>query len=179
MNSVITVFFLSLMAGMGTGLGGLIAVIRKPGPSLYGFLMGITTGVMITLSFLELVNEAWRLQGFLVATIGFGSGAVVILIFDITFPHIRFGLTEIPHLELPSDEHTRFSRCHGHHGFRRWITQSVELDQALLRSGILIAVGITIHNIPEGIAVGAGYMHEPNIGYTNAFLHVKLIRRGV
>jgi zinc transporter ZupT len=150
MNSVITVFFLSLMAGMGTGLGGLIAVIRKPGPSLYGFLMGITTGVMITLSFLELVNEAWRLQGFLVATIGFGSGAVVMLIFDITFPHIRFGLTEIPHLELPSDEHTRFSRCHGRHGFRRWRTQSVELDRALLRSGFSLQLESLSTIFPKG-----------------------------
>jgi ZIP family zinc transporter len=33
-----------------------------------------------------------------------------------------------------------------------------------LKSGILIAIGITIHNIPEGIAVGAGYMHEPAFG---------------
>jgi ZIP family zinc transporter len=33
-----------------------------------------------------------------------------------------------------------------------------------LNSGILIAIGITIHNIPEGIAVGAGYMHTPSFG---------------
>jgi zinc transporter ZupT len=150
MNSVITVFFLSLMAGMGTGLGGLIAVIRKPGPSLYGFLMGITTTIVITLSFLELVNEAWRLQGFLVATIGFGSGAVVILIFDITIPHIRFGLTEIPHLELPSDEHTRFSWRHGRHGFCRWRTQSVVLDRALLRSGFSLQLESLSTTFPKG-----------------------------
>jgi len=28
----------------------------------------------------------------------------------------------------------------------------------------LAAIGITIHNIPEGIAVGAGYMHVPKFG---------------
>jgi ZIP family zinc transporter len=38
------------------------------------------------------------------------------------------------------------------------------LDQNLLKSGILIAIGITIHNFPEGIAVGAGYMHSPQFG---------------
>ena len=29
---------------------------------------------------------------------------------------------------------------------------------------MLLAVGITIHNLPEGIAVGAGYMHAPQFG---------------
>jgi ZIP family zinc transporter len=33
-----------------------------------------------------------------------------------------------------------------------------------LRSGTLLAIGITIHNLPEGIAVGAGYMHTPQFG---------------
>jgi ZIP family zinc transporter len=29
---------------------------------------------------------------------------------------------------------------------------------------MLIAIGISIHNIPEGVAVGAGYMHAPEFG---------------
>jgi ZIP family zinc transporter len=33
-----------------------------------------------------------------------------------------------------------------------------------LKTGTLLAIGITIHNIPEGIAVGAGYMHLPEFG---------------
>jgi ZIP family zinc transporter len=76
MNDIFTAFLLSLIAGLSTGLGGLIAVIRKPGPRQYGFLMGIAAGVMITLSFLELVNEALELQGFVTATIGFAAGAL-------------------------------------------------------------------------------------------------------
>jgi ZIP family zinc transporter len=28
----------------------------------------------------------------------------------------------------------------------------------------LLAIGITIHNLPEGIAVGAGFMHMPEFG---------------
>jgi zinc transporter, ZIP family len=30
---------------------------------------------------------------------------------------------------------------------------------------LLVAIGITIHNIPEGIAVGAGYMRLPEFGF--------------
>ena len=72
---LVNILLLSLMASMGTGLGGLIAIIRTPGRRSYGLLMGITAGVMICLSFLELVNEAWDLGGPVVATIGFGVGA--------------------------------------------------------------------------------------------------------
>ena len=40
-------FLLSLVAGLGTGVGGLVVIIRKPGQRSFGFLMGITAGVMI------------------------------------------------------------------------------------------------------------------------------------
>ncbi|UCC75958.1 MAG: ZIP family metal transporter [Anaerolineales bacterium] len=34
----------------------------------------------------------------------------------------------------------------------------------MLKTGLLIAIGISIHNIPEGMAVGAGYMHQAQFG---------------
>lgn len=163
MNDIISVCLLSLMAGLGTGLGGLIAVIRKPGPRQYGFLMGITAGVMITLSFLELVNEAWELAGFVTATIGFAAGALFMFALDVTIPHIRFGEEEITRPAETEAMDKISPRHHGRHRFGQSRNHS-SIDQGLLKSGILIAIGITIHNIPEGIAVGAGYMHEPAFG---------------
>jgi zinc transporter, ZIP family len=164
MNAIIIACLLSLIAGLGTGLGGLIAVIRKPGPRQYGFLMGITAGVMITLSFLELVNKAWELQGFVAATIGFGAGAFFMFVLDVTIPHIRFGEQEIPHADESNGIVRIVHQGHGRHRFGQLGIATESIDQGLLRSGILIAIGITIHNIPEGIAVGAGYMHTPAFG---------------
>jgi zinc transporter, ZIP family len=37
-------------------------------------------------------------------------------------------------------------------------------DTGLLRTGMLVGLGIAIHNTPEGIAVGAGYAHTPAFG---------------
>lgn len=163
MNPIITAFLLSLIAGMGTGIGGLIAVIRKPGPRLYGLLMGIAAGVMISLSFLDLVNQALELQGFVTATIGFGAGAVFMLVLDITVPHIRFGEEEIPHSDKANVTTVVNPLRQGRRRFGQ-LRHGGSVDQGLLNSGILIAIGITIHNIPEGIAVGAGYMHTPSFG---------------
>ncbi len=136
MNTILNIALLSFVASLGTGLGGLIAVIRKPGQRLFGFLMGFAAGVMITMSFLELVAEAWDLSGYQVATVGFAIGAFLMFAIDVLTPHIRFGEAE-----------------------------QAALNPALLKTGLLMAIGISIHNIPEGIAVGAGYMHLPQFGF--------------
>jgi ZIP family zinc transporter len=161
---ILNAFLLSLIAGLGTGLGGLLAVIRKPGKRSFGFLMGITAGVMISLSFLELVNEAWALKGFWTATIGFGLGAFFMLAMDMALPHIRFGEREVLHDIPPLAQDTLIPGSAGRHRHGRFHNQSEIVDRPLFMTGILLALGITIHNLPEGIAVGAGYMHTPRFG---------------
>jgi ZIP family zinc transporter len=167
-NTVANIVLLSLVAGMGTGLGGLIAVLRRPGKRSFGFLMGITAGVMITLSFLELVNEAWELQGWITATIGFGAGAFFMFLIDILIPHVRFGESESAGFGRLKRRNPVPPRRLGHFGRHRhqhaYLESNIN-DRRLYNTGILIAIGITIHNLPEGIAVGAGYMHTPEFGF--------------
>jgi ZIP family zinc transporter len=135
MNELLAVLGLSLVTGLSTGLGGLIAILHKTGRRRFGFLMGFTAGVMLTLAFMELVNEAWRHAGYLTATLGFGLGSLFMFLLDCLIPHIRFEEREGP-----------------------------KIDWKLFKSGMLMAIGVSIHNIPEGIAVGAGYMHTPRFG---------------
>lgn len=163
-NDFLTVLLLSLVAGLGTGIGGLIAVIRSPGRRTFGFLMGITAGVMITLSFLELVNEAWELAGFWTATVGFAAGAFFMFFLDFLVPHIRFGETEIRVQHKPEEPQPNIYPHPGRRRFGMMRRQNNITDRRLLKTGLLLAVGITVHNIPEGIAVGAGYMHTPEFG---------------
>lgn len=134
MNPIINIFLLSLVAGLATGLGGLIVLIRRPGRRLFGFLMGFAAGVMLSLSFFKLVNEAWQLSGYMTTAIGFGSGALFMFLIDFFIPHVHFAEKENIY------------------------------NSKLLTTGFLIALGISIHNIPEGMAVGAGYMYLPKFG---------------
>ena len=161
---LVNIVLLSLVASLGTGLGGLIAVIRGPGKRMYGLLMGITAGVMICLSFLDLVNQAWQLAGPWTATIGFAIGATFMFILDHFAPHIRFSEREV-RSEQPTDSNIPTGQPHfgrRRFGRRRWENQN--LDLRLVNTGLLLAVGITLHNLPEGIAVGAGYLHNPQFG---------------
>lgn len=173
-SPLLNILLLSLIAGMGTSLGGLLAVTRSPSRRTYGFLMGVTAGVMISLSFLELVNEAWELAGFETATIGFAAGALFMFSLDFLAPHIRFGVREIrrdPNPNAPLMAGRREGDCGGN-GFQRWGRQGMHrfrqrnqiTNRKMLKTGLLLAIGITIHNIPEGIAVGAGYAHTPDYG---------------
>ena len=164
MNTIASIFILSLIAGLGTGLGGLLAILRKPGRRMFGFLMGIAAGVMITLAFLELVNEAWELGGFWIATIGFGAGAIFMFVIDLLVPHIRFGEEEIPTSSLALMDSADREPVPRRNRYRGGLNAKNVQNTRLLNSGILIAIGITIHNVPEGIAVGAGYMHLPEFG---------------
>lgn len=43
-------------------------------------------------------------------------------------------------------------------------SQSQPYNPRLVNSGLFLAIGITLHNLPEGIAVGAGYLHNPQFG---------------
>ena len=163
-NPLLNILLLSVMASLGTGLGGLIAVIRKPGRRSYGLLMGITAGVMLCLSFLDLVNEAWEQAGWLTATVGFGLGATFMFLLDHFAPHIRFGEKEVRGDQSKLLSEAIDGTCPGRHRFGRFHRRNQNLDLKLVNTGLLLAVGITLHNLPEGIAVGAGYLHNPQFG---------------
>jgi len=166
---ILTVLGLSLIAGLGTGLGGLIAVLRQPGKRTFGLLMGITAGVMITLSFVDLVSHAIELAGIWTATIGFAIGASFMFVIDILMPHIRFGEKEFDRSEYQSESLPPIDESQGHFGRHgrgwKWRSRAKQIkDVGLLRTGMLVGLGIAIHNTPEGIAVGAGYAHTPAFG---------------
>jgi hypothetical protein len=44
MTPIISILILSIIASLGTGLGGLLVLIHPPGKRSFGFLMGMTAG---------------------------------------------------------------------------------------------------------------------------------------
>ncbi len=132
---MVNILILSSLAGLATGLGGLIVVVKRPGKKVLGFSMGLAAGVMITLSFLELVSEALKISGLLLTTSGFVVGSLLMFSLDFLLPHRYFSVDE-----------------------------KGVVDGRFLKSGVLIAIGISLHNFPEGIAVASGYSYMPRLG---------------
>jgi len=146
-SSIVDILVLSALAGLATGLGGFVAIVGKPGRKTLGFLLGSAAGIMITLSFLKLLAEAWRISGLYLAASGFVTGSLLMFTLDFLLPHRFFAVYERGMVDRRG---TRRRRIRGRARF--------------LKSSMLIAVGISLHNFPEGIAVASGYSYLPRLG---------------
>ncbi len=79
---------LTVLAGLSTGIGSAIAFfIRRPKYSYLAVLLGFSAGVMVYISFTELLGTAIRDVGFVTANIGFFIGILFIAVIDILIPH--------------------------------------------------------------------------------------------
>jgi len=137
LNPIIYSCFLSLLAGLSTNIGSIIIVATgKPRERFLDFSMGLASGVMLTVAFLNLIDKALDMgTGYYTVALGFVIGASSIMILDAKIPHI-FSFKE-------------YGR----------------VNERLVKTGILVAVGIALHNIPEGLAVVASYAYLPKLGY--------------
>ncbi len=136
MGDLVEVLFLSTLAGLATGLGGLLVTVKKPGKKTLGYLMGLAAGIMVALSFLELVSEALKISGLLVATLGFMLGSMLMFTLDFVLPHRYFSVKE----------------------------NGLIKERPFQKLGVLLAIGISLHNFPEGVAVALGYSYFPKLG---------------
>jgi len=86
------------------------------------------------------------------------------LVMDITLPHIRFGERETSDVTQTTTPDETIPFRGGRHQHGRFRRHNQITNRPLYMTGVLLTLGITIHNLPEGIAVGAGYMHTPKFG---------------
>jgi ZIP family zinc transporter len=132
---------LTVLAGLSTGIGSAIAFfIRRPKYSYLSFLLGLSAGVMVYISFTELLGTAIAEVGFPRANIAFFIGIVVFAAIDILIPHSY---------EEESAGDARFGAVK-ENAVGSGLSPTASLS-SLKRGGIFIAIGIAIHNFPEGM----------------------------
>ena len=124
---MLNAFLLTVFAGLSTVLGSLIVLFVDKKKEIHlNIAMGFAAGVMIFISFTELLNQSIVIIGYATAMASFFAGILFIYAIDVLIPH----------------EYEKEESCkHGKN------------NKNLKRCGTLLAVGIAIHNFPEGIAV--------------------------
>lgn len=171
-NDVLIALGLSLFAGLATGIGSFIAFFyKKTNERFISFSLGFSAGVMIYISFMELLFNA-RVgitqltgspkMGILYTALAFLGGIIFAGLIDMFVPK-----DENPHemhtmdeLEDPKSHHYRKLKRTGLvtaiaiaiHNVPEGIATFVSA-LGNLETGIAIAIAVAIHNIPEGIAV--------------------------
>ena len=141
---------LTTIAGLATGIGGLLAFFSRPGNDNGRFLsasLGFSGGVMVFISLAELMPEARHAlvgeygspHGGLLAMLALAAGMVITAVIDKMIPEV-----ENPH-------HVRSEEEFNHAG-----DASEDERRKLGRSGLMFALAIGIHNFPEGLATFAG-----------------------
>ncbi len=176
MEPIALAFLVTLGAGLATGIGSLLAFTRtKPSDKFLAFMLGLSAGVMIYVSLVEIFQKAVVSltaafgdsgQGYLWATVGFFGGFIVIAIIDKIFGHF--------HDHGEEDTVTHNHAHHEHHddahdvdiaGMVSEMDASEEKERrGLMRMGLFTAMAIAIHNFPEGLATFMATIQQPSLG---------------
>ena len=160
-QTVLFAFGLTLLAGLSTGIGSLLALFaRQTNTRFLSLALGFSAGVMIYVSFVEILVKArvalsahWGETLGAWATAGaFFAGILCIALIDTLIPS-----GENPH-EVHSLEEMADSAVPA-------VSKSNGKDTAKLhRTGIFTALAIAIHNFPEGIATFTAALSDPALG---------------
>jgi ZIP family zinc transporter len=135
-SPVTLAFFATLFTWAVTALGsGMVFFFKSINRKLLNAMLGFAAGIMIAASFWSLLKPAIEMSeadggiSWLPAVLGFLAGGAVLWGFDRVLPHLHLGLD--------------MSKAEG-------------IKTSWQRS-ILLVTAITLHNIPEGLAVGVAF----------------------
>jgi len=131
---------LTLVAGLSTVVGSLIGCCVTNFKQRYlHFGLGLSAGVMVYVAFVELLGSAVFELGFAIANLAFFLGILFIMLIDFYIPH-------------------------------QYIEEKIQVkEKRLMRAGIFAAIGVAIHNFPEGLAVFVSSFSDLSLGISLAF----------
>jgi ZIP family zinc transporter len=162
-SAVLLAFTVTLFAGLATGIGSTIAFLSKTtNKAFFAISMGFSAGVMIYLSFAEILPKASKYiasemepaQASAVAAASLIGGMIFMAILDAVVPS-GANPHENTRVELMSEPGVG--------------TEDEGIEQKrLLQMGLFVALAIAIHNFPEGLATFLLVLDDPQIGIAMA-----------
>ena len=151
------IILLSFLAGVvGMGLGGVItAIFGTRTEKMISVFLSLAGGVMASIVLLELIPEAVEYSNIGVAVAGLVLGALMVMVLNNIMDRVSK-----THKSKLHESYTDFFHS----------TEVVDRKKSMFRSGIIMLVAIALHNIPEGLAMGAAGYHDAALGLTIAIM---------
>ncbi|HPB17279.1 MAG TPA: zinc transporter ZupT [Clostridia bacterium] len=150
MGNIWLAFGLTIIAGLSTGIGSLIAFFaKKTNTKFLSISLGFSAGVMIYVSMVEIFSNASHMltdvhgekAGVLYAIVAFFSGMFLIGVIDKLIPSEK-NPHEVKFVESENEDIKK---------------------NKLKRMGVLTALAVAIHNFPEGLATFVAALQEPRV----------------
>jgi len=176
-HNILLAFGLTMIAGLATGVGSLIALIAKrTNTNFLCASLGFSAGVMLYVSFMELIPMAKEelvvylgdktgMLSLLLAFFG-GMGLIMLVDFLISKPNNPHELQGIEDMTMTNGRQKSLHRVGivvalalVAHNFPEGIAAFTTAMSSGLSVAIPITIAIAIHNIPEGIAVSVPIYH--------------------
>ena len=141
MEEILKTTILGLFFGtFGTTLGGIIGVIiKKHSNKFLSFILAFASGLMMAVICFDLIPEALEITTILNAIIGITIGIITMIICDLL-------------VEKKFNNNQEFKTG----------------KNSLLKTGIIVSIGLAIHNFPEGLAIGSGFEASMKLGLSLA-----------
>ena len=120
----------------GTTMGGLLGIfIKKNSNKFLSFILAFASGLMMAVICFDLIPESLEFTNITYSLLGIIIGIIVMFFCDL--------LVE------------------------KKFNKNIELKEnknSLLKTGLIVSIGLAIHNFPEGLAIGSGFEASTKLG---------------
>ena len=140
MQEILKTTLLGLFFGtFGTTIGGILGVvIKKNSNKFLSFILAFASGLMMAIICFDLIPEALGITGLGIVLLGILIGICIMIFCDLVVSK------KFSYAKSKSDK------------------------KGLLTTGIIVSIGLAIHNFPEGLAIGSGFEASLKLGLSLA-----------
>ena len=171
-----TLILTTFLAGVaGTGLGGLVgALLQKNSNRAVSLLLSFAGGLMLGVVCFDLIVEAIEAQAGLL-WVAFSVALGVGVTFFLNYLIDKKTNIEVPHIDEnhPKTADDLDELIHSDHLKQHYARKDSKLG--LFVAGVVMACAIALHNVPEGMTIGASYASNDGVMGSAALVLAVLI----
>lgn len=141
MGNILKTTLIGLFFGtFGTTIGGIIGVkFKNPSKKFLSFILSFASGLMLAIVCFDLLPEAFNLTNLPTVFLGILLGIIMMIICDLL-------------VDKKFNNSNKFKQN----------------KNDLLKTGIIVSIGLALHNFPEGLAIGSGFGASIKLGLSLA-----------